>query len=328
MEFSGFICSTAEYAPREMMKTSEHILIFFIKTCLFVSISLLFISCGSTGRKHTDTPTSGVLIMGSDDSYKPVIDAEIQVFQSLYQNTAIHVKYEPEDSLFTDLIHDSVRIIVAGKQLTPKEVSYFQNKLLLSPEQVKIATDALAIIVNNDNPDTMFTLDKIKAIFRGDSTWDSPCNGKITVVFDHENSGNSRYIRENLMNGSKFPAYCFALNSNPEVIDYVSKNKQALGIIGVNWVSNDYDSATVGFLTKVKIAWISASADANHFQPYQYYIKTGDYPLCRDVYMIKTEPYVGLGSGFMSFVTSDKGQRIILKEGILPATVPTRIISF
>lgn len=265
--------------------------------------------------------------MGADDSYEPTVAAEAQVFQALYTNAKINVKYEPEDSLYGDLMKDSVRLIVAGRPLSKQEVAYFKSRQLF-PEQDKIATDAIALIVNNDNPDTMLCMDKIKAIFKGDSTWGAPGKGKITVVFDHENSSNSRYIRDSLIKENKFPPYCFALNSNPQVIDYVSKNKQALGIIAVNWVSNDYDSATEGFLTKVKIVWVSATKDGQHFQPYQYYIKTGDYPLCRDVYMIKTEPYVGLGSGFLSFVTSDKGQRIIFHEGILPATVPTHIISF
>ncbi len=294
---------------------------------LFISSFLLLVGCGPTGKVHTDTPTSGVLNMAADDSYKPTVSGEIQVFQAQYQNTAIHVKYEPEDSLFADLMHDSARLIVAGRQLTEQEITYFHGKQLY-PEQDKIAEDALAIIINNDNPDTLFTLDKIKAIFKGDSIWDSPLGGRITVVFDHQNSGNSRYIRENLVQGSKFPAYCFALNSNPEVIDYVSKNKLAMGIIGVNWISNDSDSATVGFLNKVKVARVAVNSDSKYVQPYQYYIKTGDYPLCRDVYMIKTEPYMGLASGFVSFVTSDRGQRIILREGILPATVPTHVISF
>jgi phosphate transport system substrate-binding protein len=171
-------------------------------------------------------------------------------------------------------------------------------------------------------------MDKIRAIFNGDSAWEAPGKGNITVVFDHENSTNSRYIRENLMKGDKFPSYCFALKSNPGVIDYVSKNKNALGIIGVNWVSNDYDSATEGFLNKVKVVWVSATKADQHFQPYPYYINSGEYPLCRDVYIIKTEPYVGLGSGFLSFVTANKGQRIIYQEGLLPATVPTHVISF
>ena len=327
MVYSGFICSIDEFVQAEKMKTIKPIPFPFLVLIVFITIT--FMGCGGQqpGKAHTDTPTSGDLYMGADDSYQPTVDAEKQVFTALYNGTKINVKYEPEGSLFNDLMHDSVQLIVAGRKLTKQEETYFKDKQLF-PEQVKIATDAVALIINKDNPDTLLSLDKIKAIFKSDSTWDSPGKGKITVVFDHENSNNSRYILDSLVKEAKFPSYCFALNSNPEVIDYVSKNKQALGIIAVNWVSNDYDSATEGFLNKVKIVWVSATKEGRHFQPYAYFINTGEYPLCRDVYMIKTEPYMGLGSGFLSFVTSDKGQRIILQEGILPATVPTHIISF
>lgn len=304
------------------MKTNKVILF------LALVVMLLFASCGGqTGKTHTDTATTGSITIGSDDSYKSIVDAEIQVFTSLYDKTSIHVHYEPEDSLFTNLMRDSVKLIFAGRKLNKEEEDYFKSKQLF-PEQVNIATDALALIINNDNPDTLITIDKIKAILAGDSSWDAPGTGKMTVVFDHQNSGNSRYMREKLMKGDKFPTNCFALNSNPQVIDYVSKNKQALGIIGVNWVSNDNDSVTNNFLKKVKIMWVSTTKEGGYYQPYPAYIKTGQYPLTRDVYMIKTEPYVGLCSGFLSFVTSDKGQRIIFHEGILPATVPTHIISF
>jgi phosphate transport system substrate-binding protein len=206
-------------------------------------------------------------------------------------------------------------------------VNYFKSKQL-SPEQDTIAVDAVALVVNNDNPDTVLSMDKVKAIFNGDSAWDAPAKGKVTVVFDHENSCNSRYIRENLMKSNKFPSYCFALNGNPQVIDYVSKNKNALGFIGVNWVSNEYDSAAVGFLTKVKVVRLYKALGAPAVQPYPYYIKSGDYPLCRAVFMINVEPYLGLSTGFLSFVTSNKGQYIIYHQGILPATIPTHIIRY
>ena len=55
-------------------------------------------------------------------------------------------------------------------------------------------------------------------------------------------------------------------------------------------------------------------------------IALNEYPLIRDVYAVLTDPRMGLASGFTSFLTSDRGQRIILKAGILPATQPVRIV--
>jgi phosphate transport system substrate-binding protein len=50
------------------------------------------------------------------------------------------------------------------------------------------------------------------------------------------------------------------------------------------------------------------------------------YPLRRQVIIISREARTGLGSGFATFVASDKGQRIILKAGMVPAKMPVRIV--
>jgi phosphate transport system substrate-binding protein len=64
----------------------------------------------------------------------------------------------------------------------------------------------------------------------------------------------------------------------------------------------------------------------NFCKPYQGYIAERSYPFCRDVYMISRETFSGLGTGFVSFVAGDQGQRIILKSGLVPATMPVRLI--
>lgn len=65
----------------------------------------------------------------------------------------------------------------------------------------------------------------------------------------------------------------------------------------------------------------------NSYKPYQAYIALNNYPLCRNIYAILNDPRNGLASGFASFLTSDRGQKIILKTGIVPATQPVRIVN-
>lgn len=305
----------------------------FFKAILLI---LLAAGCGPYPNEPTDTSTTGSIHIYADDSYKPLTDAEVTAFEALYPHAKIQVHYTTEDSVMTELLaSDSVRLAIVSRKLTPQEEKYFHDKKLF-PEQVKIATDALALIVNNENPDTLLSLDKIKAVFNGhDSTWqsiDEKSNlGKLVVVFDHENSCNSRYIQQNLMDGKKFPSYCFAVNGNTQVINYVNKNPNAIGIIGINWVSDGYDPAVIKLLSKIKIVALSSkeSTQASDFyQPSPYYLKINVYPLNRDMYIINREARTGLGSGFLSFVTSDRGQRIVLRAGLLPATIPTHIIQF
>jgi phosphate transport system substrate-binding protein len=299
-------------------------------------LAVIPFGCGQNKNSFTDTATSGSIHIVADDAYKPVVEAELNVFQALYRNAHVQVKYETEDSVFKDLLaSDSIRFAVTARKLTKEELDYFHSKTYY-PEQTKIATDAMVLIVNNNNPDSLLTLDKVKAIFSGqDSTWiniDPKSKlDKISVVFDHEKSSNSRYIKDSILNGGKFPSYCFAVKGNKEVIDYVSKNENAMGVISVNWISDNYDSTVMRFLSQVRVVAISRKESTNindYYQPFQAYLKMNQYPLCRNVYIIKREARTGLGSGFVSYITSEQGQRIILRAGLLPATVPTEIIKY
>ena len=66
--------------------------------------------------------------------------------------------------------------------------------------------------------------------------------------------------------------------------------------------------------------------DDYFYQPYQAYLATKQYSLIRSVYTISREPRAGLATGFASFIMSDKGQKIFLKAGLMPANAPVRII--
>ncbi len=71
---------------------------------------------------------------------------------------------------------------------------------------------------------------------------------------------------------------------------------------------------------------MAVSDDSAFYQPYQAFIAQKQYPLLRDVIMISREARAGLASGFMAFIASDKGQRIVLTSGLVPATMPIRIV--
>jgi phosphate transport system substrate-binding protein len=103
-----------------------------------------------------------------------------------------------------------------------------------------------------------------------------------------------------------------------------------LGVIGVNWVSDKGDSLVNDFLEKVKVVSLAppgSGANPEYYKPYQAYVALKYYPLIRDVFGISREARVGLGTGFVSFIASDKGQMIVRRAGMLPATIPVRIVN-
>lgn len=301
---------------------------------IIVVLALLigFYSCDKTGKKAepTDTPTSGEVNIAIDESYSLLFDTQIYTFESLYENATVHARYLPETEALKALMDDSVKVVVMNRALNDAEKQSFKAQNIF-PIETKIAEDAIAFVVNNENPDTSLLFDQVEKILNGkDTTWKqvnpNSTLGKLNIIFDNPNSANARYIAE-FSKQDKLPANAFAVKSNAEVIDYVSKNKGALGVVSVNWISDSDDSTSIGFLKKIKVVGISKEGDTERFyKPFQAYIKTKDYPFCRDVYMINRQTRAGLGKGFVSFVAGTKGQLIILKMGLVPAIAPVRMI--
>lgn len=284
---------------------------------LFVTMSGMVVAAacntGSTSNgEEKDTPTKGTIHISVDETYKPLLDSEIKVFQSLYPNTKIIADYKPEADCFKDLFNDSARMIIVTRELKEEEKEYFQKEKI-RPQSLKLATDAIALIVNHANPDSILTMDQVRKIMAGET--DKPWQ----IVFDNQNSSTVRFIRDSINRGKPLPATTMAAKTNPEVIDHVSKNKDAIGVIGVNWISDTNDSTAIDFTKKVTTVKLRADGYTDFVLPYQFYIGMKSYPLTRGMYYILKEPYQGLGAGFATFLGGQEGQLLIGKFKLYPA---------
>jgi phosphate transport system substrate-binding protein len=296
-------------------------------------IAVTFFACKNQGAAEIrETPTSGNIVIKSDESFKPIIDAQVDTFTAIYKYAAITPEYESEKDLIVDFLNDSVKVIVSA--WTPTEE---QKQLLLASLTVvrttTVAYDALALVLNRENKDSLLTYENVQDIFTGKITdWKqiNPSSklGPINIIFDNDRSGNIRYFRERFGLPEQLPANFFAVKSNPEVVEYVSKSPGDIGIVSVNWISDSDDSLSASLSNKIKVAAVSQSyLDRNSFYlPVQGSIYDKTYPFIRDVNMVSRETFSGLGSGFISWVAGEKGQRIILKSGLVPATMPVRLI--
>jgi len=286
------------------------------------------------GDPYRNTPTTGRSTICVDETFRPIIEAEIEVFKGIYGYTELDAKYVPESESFRQLLNGDVQLIVASRALREDEKAVL-NQRKIFPRQNKIAIDAIALVVSPSSTDTLITVGQIKDILTGKlERWEqiNPASkaGKIKVVFDNEKSGIVKYLVDSLCAGKLVSTNVFALEYNRDVIEYTSAHPGVLGFIGASWISNPDDSLHLSFHQKIKVVSVSndAHADAdNSYKPYQAYMVDKIYPLTRDIYIINAEPRNGLVTGFSSFVASDKGQRIILKSGILPAIAPTRVIN-
>lgn len=305
----------------------------FLFSALIASVLFSSTSCDVVPTKDKPGPTSGELKIGVDVSYSLLMEAEIFLYTSLNTRSDIHPIYLPEAEVFDLLMKDSIQAAVVSRDLTETEQAYFKS-IQRFPQSTIIAIDGVALIVNPANLDTTITLEQIQNIFHGkDSLWSqinpNSINGKIHVVFDNYKSCNARYLREKF-NLETFPSYCFAQNTNEEVINYVNQNKNAIGIISISWLSDEEDSLSKQYRSMVKTMGIINPSNMEDPDmprtPHQAYIYDKTYPLSRDVYYIRTGLRSTLGTGFGNYLAGEKGQLLIQKMGMIAAKTPQRLI--
>jgi phosphate transport system substrate-binding protein len=295
---------------------------------------LFLASCGGSPKlTDTDTPTTGKFKLGLDDSYTLLIDAELYTFQSLYPYSSIDTMCRNEADIINAFMKDSVSLIVISRKLTSDEESQL-NARQIYPKTTKVAYDAVSLIMNRENPDSTLFFDQVQNIFEGKIKSWKEINPKsklndLKIVFDNYKSSNTRYFREKF-NLPKLPDVCFAVHDNAEVINFVEKNKGAIGVISVNWVSDKNDTVSHSFLNRIRVAGISAPGSndpkGEFYTPHPGYIAEGFYPFTREVYCINRQAYMGLAYGISSFIAGEKGQLIVLHSGMVPASMPVRLV--
>lgn len=302
--------------------------------CILLSLTI-FSACNQRIKvTRTDTPTSGVAEIASDDCFSPIVQEEIDVFEALNKDASIIPIYGSEVDAINLLLKDSLRLVIAARDLTDAEKQGLLNKQL-QPRTQKIAVDGIALIINNQNTDSLISVPQIKKIMTGEiDSWKqiNPRSkyDKIAVVFDNPNSSTVRFIKDSINRGEPLAEHLKAQENNKAVLDYVAKTPNAMGVIGVNWISNPMDTTNLSFNDKVRVMSVSKVQPATRqssFQPYAAYLALGEYPLRRDVFVITSDLRGTLPTGFVSFLVGDRGQRIILKAGLIPATRPMRLIT-
>ncbi len=307
-----------------------------MKKFVILILALLCFSCRreKEDTKHTDTFTTGVIAIAADESFAPIVQQELDVFESMYTGAGVVPKYVSEVEAINLLLRDSVRFAITTRRLTQKEKTYFESKKFF-PKEIKIATDGIAIIVNKNNTDSLLSVNDLRKILTGKiRSWKSLDKSSkldsLLLIFDNQNSSTVRYAIDSICKEDCFTGNLRAQKNNAEVIDFVANNPNAIGIIGASWIGNKSDSTQLSFNERVRVLAISRENMAtpeNSFKPYQAYLALGKYPLTRNVYIILNDPRGALASGLTSFMVSDKGQRIILKTGIVPATQTIRIVN-
>ncbi|MEI8074787.1 MAG: substrate-binding domain-containing protein [Bacteroidota bacterium] len=293
---------------------------------LILAVLLFFAACkGKQGdiKDDRDTPNQGTIRISVDESFKPVIEEQIKVHHSSFPNTHIIASYKPEVACLKDLQNDSTRMILIARGLSKNESSIFESSLGYRPQFAILAYDAVAVIVNQKSADSVFTINDLKAILSGKS--------KRIAVMDGKNATSTvRFLKDSILKGGDFGANVVASKNSEDVIDIVTKNENVVGFVGLSWVGDSYDPKQQENLKKIRLALVECvrCVEKGLFaKPSQATISYAQYPLPRPMYYILKENSAGLGTGFMNFLSLERGQLIFKRALLVPAKMNFKVRS-
>lgn len=324
------------------------------KNSIFAFVATAAIASGAMTscmkyEKPQHSSTSGTTTIVCDNTFENIFEQEVDVFEYQYPDAHILVRYATQSEAFDSLFTMNTRTIVASRDITPEESRALKAKYKnqrnanVNVRSSMIAVDAIAFIINTENTVNKLTVGEVADIVSGRTTkWDElePSKlGDIRVVLDQTGSSIGTYLRDSLLDGGQLASNVYAAGSIPEIFNIVEKDKNAIGVLGVSWITSDMESADMSkedlaksvlsedpvvgadLTNKVKVLAINRNDDVRAYKPYQQYIFEGTYPLFRQIYMITTASTSNVAGGFYSFVTGPTGQKIIMKTGIMPARV-------
>ena len=304
---------------------------FYVTVGLLLATSV-FSSCEEKKPRkdanRTDTTTSGAIQFASDDSFSPIIDEEVEMFNVSHPKATVTPIYTDETDAVKQLIDEKIFLAVTARNFTKNEYNTLVNKGYKSMRAAPIAYDGLALIIHKQNQDSCITVKDIARILSGDAKkwsdiYPNSKRGDIEVVFDNPKSSTVRYAQDSILGGKPINSPNIqAVDKSAQVVDYVEKTPNAIGIIGSNWLNDKRDTTNVTFKKNIRVMSVSRMDKAtplNSWKTYQYYIYNDSYPLIRTIYLLLNDSYRGLPTGFANFITSPKGQLIIFHSSLLPA---------
>ncbi len=284
---------------------------------LFLLLATLS-ACNQSQTTQTEGIISGKTTILADESIFTIVDDQAEIFALNYKQAQIKFNYQPQQKLIKLFLSDSIKTAIMARDLTKQEKKHFLDQKIVIRTN-RFAIDGIALIANKASTDSVITVQNLKNAlvgkYKNDKAW----------VFDNAQSSTVAYLMQ-FAGVKNFASNVYALQSNKEVIKYVSTHPQAIGIISLSWLVRP----TLDLETDIKNVKLVALGrdEKKYYKPTQSTLKTGRYPLTRNLFIHNCQGSAGLGTGFASFLAGELGQRIILKAGLAPDSLPTRQLNF
>ncbi|MCI0696271.1 substrate-binding domain-containing protein [candidate division KSB1 bacterium] len=294
---------------------------------------------GCNRQESETTPTKGNVTAIVSESHAPLLQKEADQFHRLYTQAQVTLFSATTREAIVHLLNDSVRIIIIDRALNEEERSVAAAAEIKYTE-TKIAEDALVIVAHNENPIKNISLNSLSQIVTREVTqWrqvpESKWSGPIEFAFTGRNSGAYELLASHFLKLQKEAVPTSPADTQKEVLDYVASHPRALGVVSaacfysVTRPNGIQDTTAVTPLRALAVERKDSTAADEYVKLHQANVYRGFYPLHYGVYIYYTvseKRNLGPELGFTTFVASHPGQKIIMDAGLVPATMPIRLV--
>lgn len=215
------------------------------------------------------------------------------------------------------LINGTVDIANASRQMKEEE----KQKAIdngSDPVEFVIARDAIALIVNLENPVDNLTLEQISDIYSGKINNWQELGGEdrpIVRLSRETNSGTHVYFLEEVIrlgqkeNNTLFSSNTLLLPSSEGIVAEIRQNPNAIGYDGLGYVTDD-----------LKVIGVAAVGSEVFILPSSTTVISGEYPIARDLYMYTNGTPTGAIQEYLDWIFSKEAQEIVAELGFVPVS--------
>ncbi|MEO8665892.1 MAG: substrate-binding domain-containing protein [Ignavibacteria bacterium] len=314
---------------------------FITYTFLLVS-SLTILSCKFDEIKSVST--TGEISIVVDENLEPLMKDEIKEFQRLNPEAKVIMKSAPTTNAIVDLLNGDTKLIVVSRNFTEEEKAVI-TKNKFEVKEYPVAIDGIGFVVNPKNPVARVTSEDLKKIFSGEyKNWTdihspdekqneeakeffSGQKNSIKVFIQRKNSSTNKYVQDSILGSAQYYSSAVVCSTTVQILNGVRENDNGIGIINMNWLSKgtqDTIDTSVRPLRVSKIRTNGVQQDYSEFHQGNIYQAT--YPYRRTIYVFTTDVGITLATGFITFLVKTDGQKVVLKNSLVPVTQPVRTI--
>jgi phosphate transport system substrate-binding protein len=264
-----------------------------------------------------DSLTSGRITIICPREALGLIDHEASAFEALYPQSSIEVRPGTSREAVAGLFAAECDLAVVTRELEPGERSAAARGGL-ELEGYRFARDAVVTIVHASNPVENITVEELASIYSGRLTnWSELSGPGLVVVPVAQPAGTdvTDFFIQEVMAGEPIRARVFAEDSDSGVTARVKNQRNAVGYVTLAWAER-----------APKILRIAPTIGLPYWKPDLEAVAKGQYPLTRFFNMYVRTSSRKLANGFITFVTSREGQKLVQEAGLVPTSVPVRFV--